>query len=201
MQSEAPAAKDTRSRLRCMSPCCSKISSIACPRQFCASDCRRAPGGPCNSHIVKPTKPKLMVDVSHSSQESFSRPNEPLLSSDDEDIALAIKASLLPSTFQQSLSAVASSSQPRPAYTDASSSSVPSSFSSPAPKQLTIPTAIKPRISSQMAPAWQTRVEASSKAVVEKEERAARQALLQQVLKENLNILFFDKVIPSYITC
>jgi hypothetical protein len=52
-----------------------------------------------------------------------------------------------------------------------------------------------------MAPAWQTRVEASSKAVVEKEERAARQALLQQALKENLNILFFDRVILSHVTC
>jgi hypothetical protein len=47
-----------------------------------------------------------------------------------------------------------------------------------------------------MAPAWQAKLEASSKAVVEKEEQASRQAKLQQTLKENLNILFFDKVAP-----
>jgi hypothetical protein len=52
-----------------------------------------------------------------------------------------------------------------------------------------------------MAPAWQAKLEASSKAVVEKEERDSRQAKLQQALKENLNILFFDKVTPSSCLC
>jgi len=52
-----------------------------------------------------------------------------------------------------------------------------------------------------MGPAWQAKLQASSKASVEKEERAARQAKLQQALKENLNILFFDKVTLSCFTC
>lgn len=41
----------------------------------------------------------------------------------------------------------------------------------------------------------------SAKAAVEREERAERQAKLQQALKENLNILFFDKVMLVYFTC
>jgi hypothetical protein len=52
-----------------------------------------------------------------------------------------------------------------------------------------------------MGPAWQEKLHASSKAAVEREERAERQAKLQQALKENLNILFFDKVMLVHSTC
>ena len=52
-----------------------------------------------------------------------------------------------------------------------------------------------------MGPAWQEKLHASSKAAVEREERAERQAKLQQALKENLNILFFDKVMLVCSTC
>jgi len=41
-----------------------------------------------------------------------------------------------------------------------------------------------------MGPAWQAKCEEASKAAIEKQERAMRQAQLQQALKENLNILF-----------
>jgi hypothetical protein len=155
-----------------------------CPRQLCASHCRLGPGGPCNTHVVKPKKSKTRATVSHSSGESRSIQDAghvqvhcASLSSEDEDLAIAIEASLQTSTSRKSgFQPVVRSSQ-LPA--------LPS-----VPKLLTL----KPRISSQMPPAWQTKLKASSKALVEKEERAARQALLQQALKENLNILFFDKV-------
>jgi hypothetical protein len=119
----------------------------------------------------------------------------PSLSSDDEDLILAINASLKPSMSRKSAHKPATSSSllllpPTPANHGISSS--PS-----AERSLTPPAkVVKPRISSQMAPAWQVKLEASLKAVVEREEWALRQVKLQQVLKENLNILFFDKVTP-----
>src|SRR5882762_8976831 len=47
---------DVKRRLRCVSLNCGKISLVTCPRQFCAHDCRLAPGGPCTTHVIKPTK-------------------------------------------------------------------------------------------------------------------------------------------------
>jgi hypothetical protein len=124
----------------------------------------------------------MRTAVSHSSGESclildarHAQVHRASLSSEDEDLAIAIEASLQTSTSQKTTFQPVAHSPQLPA--------LPS-----APKLLT-----KPRISSQMPPAWQTKLAASSKALVEKEERAARQALLQQALKENLNILFFDK--------
>lgn len=66
MPRQMPTPKDKITRLHCLSPFCSKISSISCPRQFCASDCHRAPGGPCTAHVAKPTKSKITASSSQS---------------------------------------------------------------------------------------------------------------------------------------
>jgi len=191
--------KNTSSRLRCISLGCSKISSVACPRQFCASDCRRAPGGPCTSHIAKPTKLKMAAVVPHQSGNSFlhqtAGSTEPYGSSDNEDLALAIQASLQASASPDASCSRLLSPTASAGYADTLSPSAPS-----APKPPTAAT-VKPRISSQMPPIWQAKLEGSSKSAVAKEERAGRQALLQQALEENLNILFFNQVIVSLKPC
>jgi hypothetical protein len=124
------------------------------------------------------------------------------VSSDDEDLALTIKASLQTSTSRQSARSFApSSSRLQSPSSPFSHSDALSSLKPPSFQLLPTTVAAKPRISLQMGPAWQEKIQASSKAAVEKEERAARQAKLQQALKENLNILFFDKVMLVHFAC
>jgi hypothetical protein len=91
MQSGTPILRHTSSRLQCLSPYCNKISSIACPRQLCASDCRCAVGGPCTTHSVKAIKLKTMAPTSCPPQEGLSHHPTgsmhllaPSLPSDDE---------------------------------------------------------------------------------------------------------------------
>jgi hypothetical protein len=185
--------KNTSSHLRCISPGCSKFSSVACPCQLCASDCHCGPGGPCTSHITKPMKSKMAAVVPHQSGNSNSvfhqtaGSMELYRSSDDEDLALAIQASLKASASPDASSSWLLSPTASAGYADTLSPSAPL-----APKPPTA-TTVKPCILSQMPPIWQAKLEGSSKSMVAKEERAGRQALLQQALKENLNILFFDQ--------
>jgi hypothetical protein len=201
----APEARS--SQLPCKSPFCNKISLITCPCQFYASDCQRGPGGLCTTHTLKPSKQKTTMSLSRPSTVIPSQQGtgsmQPSVFSDDKDLALAIKASLQPLTSSHQsahLFALSSLRRQSPSFpvshSDALSLSKPSSFQS-----LPTTVAVKPHISSQMGPAWQEKIQASSKAAVEKEERAARQAKLQQALKENLNILFFDKVMLVHFTC